>query len=227
MSTEKPHYLGHRQRLKERYAQAGVDGLSSYELIELMLFLAIPRGDVKPLAKELSAKYPDLPTLLNADAHDLQKIKGVGEGVVHLLRLFRDVGLKLLQQKIVHKPVLSNWNEVLDYCMAAMSHLKIEQTRLLFLDRKNQLLGDEIQQTGTVNHTPLYPREVVKRALDLGASAIILVHNHPTGDPTPSQADIDVTRQLYLAGKPLGIQLHDHVIIGKGEHVSLKSMGLF
>ncbi len=225
--TEEPHYHGHRQRLRVRYAQGGINALAPYELVELILFLALPRGDVKPLAKQLLEKFGNLPTLLHANKTELKEIPGAGDGVAHVLMLFRDVGLKQLQLTIHKKPILSNWKQVIDYCTAAMAHEKKEQLRLLFLDLKNQLISDEIHQVGTINRAPIYPREIVKRALDVGASALILVHNHPTGDPTPSQADIEVTRQVAQAAKPLGILLHDHLIIGKGCHVSLKSMGLF
>lgn len=222
-----PHYHGHRDRLRQRFKQVGMNGLLDYEVVELLLFLAIPRGDVKPLAKTLLTHFGSLSALLNADESVLREIKGIGDMTIHVLEIFRASGLKLLQQGLHKKCVLGNWQQVVDYCTATMAHNTREELRLLFLDRKNQLIADEVQQTGTIDQTPLYPREVLKRALDFGASALILVHNHPSGDPTPSQADIDLTLQVIAVTKPVGISVHDHLIIGKGKHTSLKSLGLF
>lgn len=226
-STLKPHYHGHRQRLRERYAQGGVKGLAPYEVVELILFYAVLRQDVKPLAKDLLSRFGTLVSLLNASSGELKKVKGVSERVVETLTLFRDIGLLQQQQSLTQRPILANWKHLIDYCSMAMAHERQEQVRLLFLDCKSQLICDEVQQVGTVNHAPLYPREVVKRALEIGASSLIIVHNHPSGDPTPSQADILITREVNQAARTLGIDLYDHIIIGQGRYVSLKSRGLF
>lgn len=226
-SALKPHYHGHRQRLRKRYAQAGIKALAPYEVVELILFHALPLQDVKPLAKELLMHFGTLVTVLNAPALELKKIAGVSEKVIETLTLFRDIGLLQLQQTITNRPILSTWKQLVTYCAMAMSHEHQEQVRLLFLDCKNYLICDEIQQVGTINHAPLYPREVVKRALEVGAASIIMVHNHPSGDPTPSQADILITREVNQAAMALGIGLYDHLIIGQGRYVSLKSRGLF
>lgn len=223
---EIPHYHGHRARLRAKFDQAQGLGLADYELLELLLFQAIPRGDTKPLAKSLLQKFGSMASLLQADPALIQEVPGAGPAVVHTLKLMQAVMVKALQQDMMDKPILSSWKSVLDYCKATMAYDQKEALRLLFLDRKNQIIADEVQQTGTIDHAPIYPREVVKRALDLGASAIILVHNHPSGDPTPSVADIEMTHKVQEAARPLSIQVHDHLIIGKGSHTSLKSMGL-
>lgn len=223
---ERPHYHGHRQRLKERFHHAGADALPDYELLELLLFLSIPRNDVKPLAKKLLERFGSLSRTLGADAKELTEVKGVGESTIHMLKLVQAAGVRLGREEAMARPVVSNWQQLLAYCRASMAHSKIEQFRVLFLDRKNGIVADELQQKGTVDHAPVYPREVVKRALELSASAIIMVHNHPSGDPTPSRADIDMTREVREALDKLGITLHDHVIISKSGHNSLKSMGL-
>lgn len=224
--TNEPSHCGHRSRLRGRFAQAQGIGLADYELLELLLFLAIPRGDVKPLAKTLLQKFGSLAALLKAEQGLILETQGVGLGVLHVIQLTQAMMGKVLQQKMMSKPVLACWQSVLDYCHATMAHDQREAVRLLFLDRKNQIIADEVQQTGTVDHAPLYPREVVKRALDLGASALIIVHNHPSGDPTPSRGDIEMTLKVQQAASSLGIEVHDHLIIGKGCHSSLKSMGL-
>lgn len=221
-----PSYLGHRARLRDRFAQAQGIGLADYELLELLLFLAIPRGDAKPLAKSLLQKFGSLAALLKAEQGLILETPGVGLGVLHAIQLTQVIMGKVLKQEMMSKPVLASWQSVLDYCHATMAHDQREIVRLLFLDRKNQVIADEVQQTGTVDHAPLYPREVVKRALDLGASALIIVHNHPSGDPTPSRGDIEMTLKVQQAASSLGIEVHDHLIIGKGRHSSLKSMGL-
>lgn len=223
---EKPHYLGHRQRLRERLHKGGADALPDYELLELLLFLAIPRGDVKPLAKRLLDRFGSLAATLGADAKELAEIDGVGEATIHALKLVQAAGIRLGREEVMSRPVIGNWRQLLSYCRASMAHSKIEQFRLLFLDRKNALIADEVQQRGTVDHTPVYPREVVKRALELNASALIMVHNHPSGDPTPSKADIEMTREVREAAERLGITLHDHVIISRSGHNSFKSLGL-
>jgi len=223
---DKPHYLGHRQRLRERFLSGGAAALADYELIELLLFPAKPRGDVKPLAKSLIARFGSFAGVINAEIPALLAIAGLGEASVVALKAVR-AGIELsLREEVIDRPVFASWKQLLDYCRATMGFEKVEQFRLLFLDRKNVLIAEEVQQTGTVDHTPVYPREVVKRALELNASAIIMVHNHPSGDPTPSNADIEMTREVAKAAAALGLQLHDHLIISRAKHVSLKSLGL-
>jgi DNA repair protein RadC len=223
---KKPDFLGHRGRLRAKFDQALGKGLAEYELLELILFQAIPRGDTKPLAKSLLQKFGSLAALLQADQGLILETPGAGLAVLHAIQLMHAVMVKALQHEMMDAPVLASWQSVLDYCKTTMAYDKRETVRLLFLDRKNKVMADEVQQTGTVDQAPIYPREVVKRALDLGASALIIVHNHPSGDPTPSAADIEMTAKVQEAAKPLGIQIHDHIIIGKGRHTSLKSMGL-
>ena len=225
MST-KPHYLGHRQRLKERFMRDAGASLHDYEMLELVLFLAKPRAEVKPLAKALIARFGSFADVITADVKELVAVKGVGENTAVALKTIQAAAIRLAREQVMNKPVISSWQKLLDYCRASMAFAKTEEFRVMFLDRKNVLIADEMQQTGTVDHTPVYPREVVKRALDLGASAIIMVHNHPSGDPTPSKADIEMTREVRDAGDKLGIVLHDHVIVSKGSHSSFKSMGL-
>ena len=221
----KPHYVGHRDRLRARFLTAP-DALPDYELLELILFRSIPRRDVKPLAKDLIARFGGLSEVLSAEPDRLLEIRGVSEGIVTDFRILRETGLRMTRTAVLEKEVISSWQELLDYCSASMAHNPTEQFRILFLDRKNVLIADEVQQKGTVDHTPVYPREVVKRALELNASALILVHNHPSGDPTPSGADIEMTRRIAETAKPLGIELHDHLVIGKGRHASFRSLGL-
>lgn len=223
---DKPHYLGHRDRLRERFAATGGEGMPDYEVLELLLYQAIPRRDVKPIAKDLLSAFGSLGAVLSAPPEKLQRVKGIGGSASVALKVAHAAGLRLAQQEILSRDVIGSWDQVLAYCKAAMGHEPVEQTRILFLDRKNKLIADEVQQRGTVDHTPLYPREVVKRALDLNASAIILVHNHPSGDPTPSRGDIDMTKRVQEAAQQLGITLHDHVVIGRGQHASFRSMGL-
>jgi DNA repair protein RadC len=225
--AEKPHYHGHRQRLRERLLEGGAGALPDYELLEILLWAANPRGDTKPLAKRLIDEFGGFAQVLSADKDRLFAAAGLSEAGAAALVATREAALRLLRTEAKERPVLGSWQKLLDYCSAAMAHSKIEEFRLLFLDRKNALIRDEAQQRGTVDHTPVYPREVVKRALELGASAIIMVHNHPSGDPTPSQADIEVTKEVAKAASLLGVTLHDHLIIGKGRHTSLRSLGLF
>ncbi len=225
-TTSKPHYTGHRQRLRERFAKAGAQGIADYELLELVLFRAIPRRDVKPLAKNLIERFGSFGAVLAAAPARLLEIKGVSDAVVSEFKIVQAAALSLSQSQILNRPALSSWAALIDYCNASMAYNETEQFRILFLDRKNVLIADEIQQKGTIDHTPVYPREVIKRALELGASALILVHNHPSGDPTPSQADIDMTRLIIESAKPLGVSVHDHLVIGKGSHASFKSLGL-
>jgi len=217
---------GHRDRLRARFKHAGVEALADYELLELILFRAIPRRDTKPIAKALIKRFGTFSEALNAPDELLHEVSGVGDVVIGELRLIRASALRLMQSDVMDKPVLSSWTVLIDYCRSAMAYSTIEQFRILFLDKKNKLIADEVQQEGTVDHTPVYIREIVKRALELSATAIILVHNHPSGDPTPSPGDIDMTRQIVNAAKPLGITVHDHIIVGREGHASLKGMNL-
>jgi DNA repair protein RadC len=221
-----PGHAGHRQRLKHRFVSGGTDAVADYELLELLLFSAIPRRDTKPVAKRLLERFGSFAEVINAPPDRLKEVKGVGDAAIMQLKLVRAGALRLMQGGIMQRPVLGSWAAVLDYCRAAMGFEAKEQFRILFLDKKNHLIADEVQQEGTVDHTPVYIREVVKRALELSASAIILVHNHPSGDPTPSRADIDMTRQIVEAAKPLGIAIHDHIIVGRQGHASFKGLRL-
>lgn len=200
--------------------------MPDYEILELLLALAIPRNDVKPVAKALLDQFGSLGDVLSADPAALTQVRGIGDSAATALKIVRAAGMRLSIQQIANRNVIGSWDQLLAYCTAAMGYQKIEQLRILFLDRKNVLIADEVQQQGTVDHTPLYPREVVKRALELGASAIILVHNHPSGDPTPSRADIEMTRQVKEICENLGIALHDHIVIGRGSHASFQALGL-
>ncbi|TMJ41042.1 MAG: JAB domain-containing protein [Alphaproteobacteria bacterium] len=222
----KPHHLGHRERLRRRFRDGGAEALPDYELLELVLFRPIPRLDVKPLAKALIARFGSFTEVLAATPERLREVPGVGDAVVTELKIVHAAGLRLIKGEISQRAVLSSWSAVLDYCRAAMAFAEREQFRILFLDKKNGLIADEVQGIGTVDHTPVYPREVMKRALELGASAIILVHNHPSGDPTPSAADIDMTRRLIEAGDKLAVKVHDHIIIGRNGHASFRTLKL-
>ena len=219
-----PHYQGHRERLRERFREAGAAALSDYELLELVLFAGIPRRDVKPLAKQLLAKFGSFADVIAASPDRLSEF--VGEAAIMQLKIVEAAALRLLRTRLIGKPALSSWSALLDYCSAAMARSETEEFRVLFLDRKNVLVADEVQSEGTVDHAPVYPREIIKRALELSASSIILVHNHPSGDPTPSKADIAMTREVAGAAKALGIAVHDHLVIGRGGHASFKSLGL-
>lgn len=217
---------GHRLRLKERFVNGGPDALPDYELIELVLFSAIPRRDTKPVAKRLIERFGSFTEVINAPPERLKEVNGIGDAAVIQLKLVRAAALRFMRGGVMHRPVLTSWNAVLDYCRAAMAFEASEQFRILFLDRKNGLIADELQQRGTVDHTPVYVREVVKRALELSASAVILVHNHPSGDPTPSRADVEMTRQIVDAARPLGITVHDHIIVGRHGHSSFRERKL-
>ena len=222
----KPHYLGHRERLRRRFRDGGPDALPDYELLELVLFRAMPRRDTKPLAKAILARFGTFAEAMNAPEDLLLEVPGLGEAAVTEIRLIRAAALRLMQGEVFERPVLASWAQVLDYCRAAMGFEAKEQFRILFLDKRNQIIADEVQQEGTVDHTPVYVREVVKRALELSATAIVLVHNHPSGDPTPSRADIEMTKQIVDAAKPLGVVVHDHIIVGKQGHASFRGLGL-
>lgn len=222
---DKPHYTGHRDRLRERFL-AAPEALPDYEILELLLFMAIPRRDVKPIAKILIARFGNLAGVLNAGAAELTGVEGISENTAVALQTIRTAGLRLLKQEIVQRPVLASWQRLLDYLHAAMAHEKKEHFRLLFLNKKNELIADEVQQSGTVDHTPAYPREIMKRALEVGATALILVHNHPSGDASPSKADIEMTKQILAAAAPFNIMVHDHLIVSRTGTVSFKSLGL-
>ena len=225
-SKDKPHFHGHRKRLRDRFMKAGAESLPDYEMLELLLFLAQPRRDVKPLAKALLDHFGSFAEVISAEPAALSEIKGTGETVIIALKTVREAAVRLSRDEVIDKPVLGSWNKLMAYCRASMGFTNVEQFRVLYLNRRNVLIADEVQQKGTVDHTPVYPREVVKRALELGASAVIMVHNHPSGDPAPSRADIEMTREVQEAGEKLGITLHDHVIVCKGGHNSFKSLGI-
>ena len=222
----KPHYAGHRDRLRERATAGGLAALPDYEVLELFLFRSIPRGDVKPLAKQLLARFGSLGGVLGATPADLRTVPGVGEAVALDLSLLHEATLRTAREQVARRPVISSWSALLSYVKTALAHEAREQFRVLFLDKKNQLIADEIMNRGTVDHAPVYPREVVRRALEFSASAVILVHNHPSGDPTPSSADIDMTRQIVEAARPLRIAVHDHLVAGRDGVASFKALGL-
>lgn len=222
----KPHYFGHRQRLRERFLQSNGDGMADYELLELILFASKPRGDVKPLAKKLLTEFGGFSKVMTASVDALMKVPGMGESAVSAIMVTHTAMQRLLREEITGKPIIQSWNALLDYAKASMAHKKIEEFRILFLNRRNELIRDEVQQRGTVDHTPVYTREVVKRALELGASSIILMHNHPSGDAAPSKADIDITKQVADASKSVGIKVHDHLIISENGHYSFRANGI-
>ena len=223
---EAPHYHGHRDRLRARFREAGADALADYELLELVLFRALPRRDVKPLAKALIEKFGSFAEVISAPAARIAEVAGAGDSVITELKIVEAATQHFVRGKVGSRPVLSSWNAVIDYCRAAMAFADKENFRILFLDKRNQLIADEVQQTGTVDHTPVYPREVVKRALELSATAVVLVHNHPSGDPAPSRADIEMTKSIMEIARPLGVEVHDHIIVGRDGHASLKGLKL-
>lgn len=222
----KPHHLGHRERLRERVLNAGFTALHDYEALELHLFRSLPRGDVKPLAKRLLDRFGSLAGVLSASVEDLRQVQGVGETVALDLKLVHELAQRIALQPLNRRTVISSWSALLSYVKLALAHEPREQFRILFLDRKNQLISDELMNEGTVDHAPVYPREIARRALELSASAAILVHNHPSGDPTPSQADIDMTRQVIEACRPLRISIHDHLVVGREGVASFRALGL-
>ncbi|MBM3601955.1 MAG: JAB domain-containing protein [Alphaproteobacteria bacterium] len=223
---DKPDHLGHRRRLKRRFLDGGPGALADYELLELLLFSAILQKDTKPLAKDLLRRFGGFAEVIAAPAPALREVDGVGDSVIVALKTVEASALLMMRERVLNQPVISSWQQLVDYCRAGMAAQPIEQFRILFLDRKNQLITDEVQQRGTVDHTPVYPREVAKRALELSASAIIMVHNHPSGDTTPSRADIEMTKEVAKALSALGLTLHDHVIVARSGHTSFKSRGL-
>jgi DNA repair protein RadC len=216
---------GHRERLRERFASAGADALPDYELMELLLFRSRARGDVKPVAKRLIARFGSFAEALAAPVERLVEVEGVGRTTAVELKIVAAAGQRMARGSIAKRQVLSSWSGVLEYCRAAMAFAEREEFRILFLDKRNQLIADEVQQRGTVDHTPVYPREIVRRALELSATALVLVHNHPSGDPSPSPADIRMTLDIIQIAKPLGIAIHDHIIVGRVGHASLKGLG--
>ena len=222
----KPHHLGHRERLRERADGGGLAALPDYELLELLLFRSIPRGDVKPLAKQLLARFGSLGAVLGAGPEALRSVAGVGEAIALDLRLVQEAALRASREQVARRPVISSWSALLAYVKTALAHEPREQVRVLFLDKKNQLIADEVTGEGTVDHAPVYPRELMRRALELSASSLILVHNHPSGDPTPSSADVEITRQVIEAGRALRIQVHDHLVVGRDGVASFKALGL-
>jgi DNA repair protein RadC len=224
--AEPPHYLGHRARLRERFNSAGPDALSDYELLEMVLFTAQPRRDMKPIAKSLLKKFGSFAEVVHAPEPRLREVEGIGDASVNQLKLIAASSSRIAKGELRHRMLLSSWQDVIGYCRTSMAFADKEQFRLLFLDKRNQLIADEVQQIGTVDHTPVYPREVIKRALELSATALILVHNHPSGDPTPSRADVEMTKAIVDIATPLGIAVHDHIIVGKNGHASLKQMRL-
>ena len=221
-----PSYMAdHRKRLRTRFMDGGAGAMPDYELLELVLFRAIPRQDVKPLAHALMQEFGDFNRVVTAPVERLRGFKGVGDAVICELKIIEAAAHRMARAKVLNKQVISSWDALLDYCHTTMAHRETEQFRVLYLDRKNVLIADEEQAKGTVDHVPVYPREVAKRALELNASAMILVHNHPSGDPTPSQSDIDMTHQVEMACGALGLTLHDHLIVGKSRELSFKSAG--
>jgi len=217
---------GHRERLRARFLNGGAEAMPDYELLEMTLFAALPRRDTKPLARALLARFGSFAEVISAPRARLLEVPGVGEAIANHLKIVEAAAHRLAKTKVMGRPALSSWPALLDYCTAAMARAQNEEFRVLFLDRKNRLIADEVQNRGTVDHTPVYPREIIKRALELTASAIILVHNHPSGDPTPSKADIQMTREIVAAAKALSIAVHDHLVVGRGGHASFKSLGL-
>src|SRR5918996_341560 len=224
--AETPHYHGHRERLRERFYGAGPEALSDYELLEMALFPALPRRDTKPLAKALLKRFGSFAEVIHAPVARLREVDGIGEASINQLKLIAAAASRVAKGEVKQRNALSSWNDVIDYCRSSMAFADKEQFRLLFLDKRNQLIADEVQQTGTVDHTPVYPREVMKRALELSATAIILVHNHPSGDPTPSNADIQMTQSIIEIAGSLGISVHDYIILGRHGSASLKALKL-
>ena len=225
-SVRKPHYHGHRERMRLKFARSGASAMAEYEILEMLLYRSVRQGDTKPIAKRLIDEFGSLSEVLSAPVARLTEVKGIGEAVALDLKLIQAAGALLASGGFRERPLLTSWTKVLDYCRATMAFEDREMFRILFLDKKNRLIKDEVQQVGTVDHTPVYPREVAKRALELSATAIILVHNHPSGDPTPSRADIDMTKVIVDVLNPLGVTVHDHIIIGREGHASMKGLQL-
>jgi DNA repair protein RadC len=225
-SAEAPHYHGHRERLRERFHAAGPEALSDYELMEMVLFSARAQGDVKPLAKSLIKTFGSFAEAIHAPETRLREVKGVGDKTITQLKLIAAAAQRISKGQLKQRTLLSSWDDVIAHCRTSLAFADKEQFCILFLDKRNQLISEEVQQTGTVDHTPVYPREVIKRALELSATALILVHNHPSGDPSPSQADVQMTKAIIDIAAPLGIAVHDHIIVGRNGHASLKGLKL-
>ncbi|WEK06733.1 MAG: DNA repair protein RadC [Candidatus Devosia phytovorans] len=226
-ATKEPDHKGHRERLRSRFLKVGGDAMEDYELLEMLLHMVIPQRDTKPLAKTLLKEFGSFSGVFAASDARLAHIKGLGPTTIASLKIIQAVAARFGRDRIDRQqPILSSWQELIDYCRSQMAYDAIERFRILFLDKKNRLIADEVQQTGTIDHTPVYPREVVKRALELSATALILVHNHPSGDPAPSAADVRMTLEVANVAKPLGIVLHDHLIVGKAGHASLRALKL-
>jgi DNA repair protein RadC len=223
--ADDPHVIGHRKRLRARFIAGGAEAMPDYELLELVLFGSIPRGDVKPLAKQLIARFGSFAEVVSAPPERLMEVKGLGKTTVLEFKVIEAAARRIARGGVAKRQVLSSWASVIEYCRTAMAFAEREEFRILFLDKRNQLIADEVQQRGTVDHTPVYPREIVRRALELSATAVVLVHNHPSGDPTPSQADIRMTLDIQQIARPLGIAVHDHIIVGRHGHASLKGLG--
>jgi DNA repair protein RadC len=224
--ADAPHYLGHRDRLRQRFLKGGPEALADYELLELILFRAMPRRDVKPLAKALLQRFGSFAEVIAAPLERLTEVKGVGEAAAVEIKIIEAAATLLAKGAVAERPVLGSSSALIDYCRTAMAFSTTESFRILFLDKRNGLIADEVQQTGTVDHTPVYPRQVMKRALELSATALILVHNHPSGDPRPSQTDIRMTKEIVAIAAPLGIAVHDHIIVGRNGHASFKALRL-
>jgi DNA repair protein RadC len=221
------HQYGHRKRLRERLLKSGEDAMADYELLEMVLFWSHPRGDTKPIAKALLKKFGTLANIFAASNEDLKKVTGVGESTVAVLRLTHAMTLRLSKAELLERPLLMNSDQLIRYCRLKIKDPKVEQFHIFFLDKKHQFLADEIHQVGTVDHAAVYPREIIKKALEHGSSKILMVHNHPSGDATPSKADIDLTRHIAEIGEKLGIQVNDHLVLGNGVYTSMKAKELF
>lgn len=225
MEDRQEQCAGHRKRLKDRFLKIGSKALEDYEILELILFFVIRRKDTKSIAKNLIKRFGDIGSILASEGKLLKEINGVGDQVVHFFSVIREIHQRQMRNKIIKKPILNCLSDVIDYCSLKMSNSKREHLRLLFLNHKNKLIIDEVHQVGTVNQVKFYPREVIERALDLGATSLIMVHNHPSGDPVPSESDVKVTKQIYIACDSLGLILHDHFIIGRNSYTSMKDLG--
>lgn len=225
-SRATPGAEGHRARMRHRLLTAGPDALADHEMLEMLLFIALPRRDTKDIARRLIARFGSFPAAIAATPNDLRGVEGVGDAGVAALKLAHAAAVRLLRAEVIDRPVLSNWDKLMAYLNAVMAREKIEQFRILFLDNRNRLIADEAQSRGTVNHTPVYPREVVKRALELHATALILVHNHPSGDPAPSRDDVAMTNDIVEAARVLSVTVHDHIIVGNGRWLSFRQEGL-
>jgi DNA repair protein RadC len=221
-----PHYHGHRDRLRGRFREQGHESFADYELLELVLFQLIPQKDTKPLAKALIKKFGSLAEVMNAPVEELVKVEGIKDNTALALKAITALSHRAMKAELSNKPILNSWTRLMDYCVTTMAHEKREHFRILFLNKKNEMIADEIQNSGTVDHTPAYPREIMKRALELGATALILVHNHPSGDPKPSQADIDMTWHIMKAAEPFNIVIHDHIVVSRSGYSSFKNLGL-